>query len=89
MQGAISPEAAAEVAAALYSMGCYEVSMGDTTGAGTPASIAAMLEATKKLMPVEHIAAHLHDTYGQVRICTCIGDDCVMVLVNTFSIQPA
>lgn len=79
MQGAVSPEAAAEVAAALYSMGCYEVSMGDTTGAGTPASIAAMLEATKKLMPVEHIAAHLHDTYGQVGTRACIVNDCVRV----------
>ena len=62
---------AAEVAAALHGMGCYEVSMGDTTGAGTPASIFAMLEATKKLVPVQHLAAHLHDTYGQVIPCGC------------------
>lgn len=62
--------------------------MGDTTGAGTPASIAAMLEATKKLMPIQHIAAHLHDTYGQVNTNSCIGEDYVMALVNTHCILP-
>ena len=41
--------------------------MGDTTGAGTPASVTAMLEATARAVPIRHVAAHLHDTYGQVR----------------------
>ena len=54
------------MAGALFEMGCYEVSMGDTTGAGTPASVTAMLEATAHAVPVQHVAAHLHDTYGQV-----------------------
>lgn len=60
------------MAGALFDMGCYEVSMGDTTGAGTPASVTAMLEATAQAVPVQHIAAHLHDTYGQVRALACI-----------------
>ncbi len=65
--GEIAPAAAADMAGALYDMGCYEVSMGDTTGAGTPASVTAMLEATAGAVPIRHVAAHLHDTYGQVR----------------------
>ena len=48
-------------------MGCYEVSMGDTIGVGTPASVARMFEAAMKQVPVERLAAHMHDTYGQVR----------------------
>ena len=43
-QGAVAPEEAARVAGALHEMGCYEVSMGDTIGVGTPASVAAMFE---------------------------------------------
>ncbi len=64
-QGEVPPRAAADVAGALYSMGCYEVSMGDTIGCGTAASITAMFEETAQQVPVEKLAAHFHDTYGQ------------------------
>ncbi|EFN59176.1 hypothetical protein CHLNCDRAFT_138066 [Chlorella variabilis] len=64
-QGEVLPEDAARVAGALHEMGCYEVSMGDTIGTGTPASVAAMFEACKQRVPVERLAAHMHDTYGQ------------------------
>mmetsp|Transcript_37556 Transcript_37556/g.83632 ORF Transcript_37556/g.83632 Transcript_37556/m.83632 type:complete len:341 (+) Transcript_37556:46-1068(+) len=64
-QGKVEPQAAADVARALYDMGCYEVSMGDTIGVGTPASVARMFEASMKVVPVEKLAAHMHDTYGQ------------------------
>lgn len=64
-QGAVSPRAAADVAGALYNMGCYEVSMGDTIGCGTAASITAMFEETSKQVSVDKLAAHFHDTYGQ------------------------
>jgi hydroxymethylglutaryl-CoA lyase len=63
--GEVEPRKAAEVAKALYDMGCYEVSMSDTIGVGTPAKIAAMFKATAELVPPEKLAAHLHDTYGQ------------------------
>lgn len=47
-------------------MGCYEVSMGDTIGVGTPASVAAMFEACVAAgVPGSRLAAHMHDTYGQ------------------------
>jgi len=64
-QGAVEPAAAAAVAAALHRMGCYEISLGDTIGVGTPGSIQAMLTAVAKAVPMERLAAHFHDTYGQ------------------------
>jgi hydroxymethylglutaryl-CoA lyase len=64
--GDVDPEAAARVAKQLYDMGCYEVSLGDTTGKGTPAQVAALVRATVAAgVPLGRIAAHLHDTYGQ------------------------
>jgi isopropylmalate/homocitrate/citramalate synthase len=64
-QGAVAPAAVAEVAARLYHMGCYEISLGDTIGVGTPGKIQAMLSAVAKAVPMEKLAAHFHDTYGQ------------------------
>uniref|UniRef100_A0A3B3VEP5 hydroxymethylglutaryl-CoA lyase n=1 Tax=Poecilia latipinna TaxID=48699 RepID=A0A3B3VEP5_9TELE len=49
----------------LYSMGCYEISLGDTIGVGTPGSMTKMLEAVTKEVPVSALAVHCHDTYGQ------------------------
>jgi hydroxymethylglutaryl-CoA lyase len=64
--GDVPPEAAARVARALLDMGCYEVSLGDTTGRGTPAQVAAAVRASVDAgVPVSRLAAHLHDTYGQ------------------------
>ena len=64
-EGDIEPRKVAEVAAALYDMGCYEVSLGDTIGVGTPGRTRAMIEACTKRIPVEKLAGHYHDTYGQ------------------------
>ncbi|XP_035176978.1 3-hydroxymethyl-3-methylglutaryl-CoA lyase, cytoplasmic isoform X2 [Oxyura jamaicensis] len=49
----------------LYSMGCYEISLGDTIGVGTPGSMKRMLEAVMKEIPMSALAVHCHDTYGQ------------------------
>jgi hydroxymethylglutaryl-CoA lyase len=62
--GAIAPQRVAEVAARLHELGCYEVSLGDTIGAGTPASVLRMLEAVARKVPVAQLAGHYHDTYG-------------------------
>ncbi|MCR4471570.1 MULTISPECIES: hydroxymethylglutaryl-CoA lyase [unclassified Burkholderia] len=62
--GVIEPAAVAAVAADLIALGCYEVSMGDTIGAGTPASVQRMLEAVANRVPVSRLAGHYHDTYG-------------------------
>jgi hydroxymethylglutaryl-CoA lyase len=64
-EGEIAPAAVAEVAAALDAMGCYEISLGDTVGYGTPVKAQAMIEAVAARVPVERLAAHFHDTYGQ------------------------
>ncbi|MBI1206028.1 MAG: hydroxymethylglutaryl-CoA lyase [Azospirillum sp.] len=64
-EGAIAPAAVAEVAAALTRMGCYEISLGDTVGVGTPGKVLAMLEAVAARVPVDRLAVHFHDTYGQ------------------------
>jgi len=63
-QGEVAPLAVAEVAWALYEMGCYEVSLGDTVGVGTPVKTQAMIEAVAKRVPLKKLAGHFHDTYG-------------------------
>ena len=64
-EGEVKPERVADVAAALYEMGCYEVSLGDTIGTGTPGKTKAMIEACARRVPLEKLAGHYHDTYGQ------------------------
>jgi hydroxymethylglutaryl-CoA lyase len=64
-EGDIHPGKVAEVAGALYEMGCYEVSLGDTIGTGTPGKTKAMIEACARRVPLERLAGHYHDTYGQ------------------------
>ncbi|EAZ98291.1 hydroxymethylglutaryl-CoA lyase [Marinobacter sp. ELB17] len=64
-EGEIAPAKVAEVAKALFDMGCHEISLGDTIGTGTPTKAKRMLEAVTRHVPVEHLAAHFHDTYGQ------------------------
>jgi hydroxymethylglutaryl-CoA lyase len=64
-EGEIEPERVADVAGALYEMGCYEVSLGDTIGTGTPGKTRAMIEACGRRVPIGKLAGHYHDTYGQ------------------------
>lgn len=63
--GFIEAEKVADVAEKLFAMGCYEISLGDTIGVGTPASVNNMLQAVKSRVPVDKLAVHFHDTYGQ------------------------
>lgn len=63
-EGDIAPYKVAEVARALYGMGCYEISLGDTIGVGTPNKVTAMLDAVSEAVPVAKLAGHFHDTYG-------------------------
>lgn len=63
-EGEIDPAQAAAVARTLADMGCYEVSLGDTIGVGTPGSIRRLLEACLRELPGERLAGHYHDTYG-------------------------
>jgi len=64
-EGEIAPKAVADVAERLFAMGCYEISLGDTIGTGTPTKAQLMLAAVAERVPVDKIAVHFHDTYGQ------------------------
>ncbi len=64
-EGAIKPEAVAKVAKELAALGCYEISLGDTIGVGTPVKAQAMLKAAAAEVPMSKLAVHFHDTYGQ------------------------
>src|SRR5699024_9784212 len=64
-EGDIKPSAVASVAARLHALGCYEISLGDTIGTGTPLRARRMVEAVAAEVPIAQIAAHFHDTYGQ------------------------
>ena len=64
-EGDIAPQRVADVAAALAELGCYEISLGDTIGVGTPGKTKAMIEACAERVPVAKLAGHYHDTYGQ------------------------
>jgi len=63
-EGEVAPSKVAEVAERLADLGCHEVSLGDTIGVGTPASVQRMLEAVAARVPLERLAGHYHDTYG-------------------------
>ena len=64
-EGEIAPDKVAEVALALHEMGCYEISLGDTIGTGTPGKTGAMIQAVARRVPMAKLAGHYHDTYGQ------------------------
>ena len=64
-EGEVKPQAVAAVAEKLYKMGCYEISLGDTIGVGTPGRIRAVIETVAKRVPIGKLAGHYHDTYGQ------------------------
>lgn len=63
--GAVDPGDVARVAAHLYEAGCYEVSLGDTIGAGVPETVDAMLRVVTGVVPAERLAGHFHDTRGR------------------------
>lgn len=64
-EGDVTPKAVADVARALDDMGCYEVSLGDTIGIGTPGKAQDMIAAVARYIPTDRLGAHFHDTYGQ------------------------
>lgn len=64
-EGDVGPDVVAAVAVALTEMGCYEISLGDTIGVGTPAGVQALIAAVSKAVPMDRLAVHFHDTYGQ------------------------
>jgi hydroxymethylglutaryl-CoA lyase len=76
-EGEIAPARVAEVAERLADMGCYEISLGDTIGVGTPGKARAMVESVAARVPLAQLAVHFHDTYGQalanIHACLALG----------------
>lgn len=64
-QGEVAAQRVAEVARELHQMGCYEISLGDTIGCGTPGATRALIEQVAQHVPRTQLAGHFHDTYGQ------------------------
>jgi isopropylmalate/homocitrate/citramalate synthase len=64
-EGAVDGAAVASVAGALLEMGCYEASLGDTIGVGAPLQARRLVERVAKIAPLDKLAVHFHDTYGQ------------------------
>ena len=64
-EGHVDPDVTADLAKRLLEIGCYEISLGDTIGIGTPAKARQMLEAVAEKVALEKLAIHFHDTYGQ------------------------
>lgn len=73
-EGDVAPAVVAEIASELMALGCYEISLGDTIGVGTPLKARAMLEAVAQHVPMQCLAVHFHDTYGQAlaNILACL-----------------
>jgi len=73
-EGDVAMENVVRVARELDAMACYEISLGDTIGVGTPARARAMVDAVAEAVPVERLALHFHDTYGQAlaNILACL-----------------
>ena len=80
-QGEVPLTDVVRVAKDLYAMGCYEVSLGDTIGVGTPAKARAMLQAVAAEVPMSALAIHFHDTYGQAlaNILACLEEGVAVV----------
>ncbi|XP_025274864.3 3-hydroxymethyl-3-methylglutaryl-CoA lyase, cytoplasmic isoform X2 [Canis lupus dingo] len=86
-EGNITPQKVTEVSKKLYGMGCYEISLGDTTGVGTPGSMKRMLESVMKEIPSSALAVHCHDTYGQAlaNILTALQPKDIMFLEESMA----
>ena len=74
--GPVAPEAVLAVASALLDLGCYEVSLGDTIGVGTPSDVRRLLGHVLSAVPVEQVALHCHDTWGLAIANTLAGLEC-------------
>lgn len=82
-EGPIAPEQVALLAVRLLAVGCAEISLGDTIGKGTPESIKALIKAVSKVVPVEQLAIHCHDTYGNALENILAAMDCGVQVIDS------
>ena len=82
-EGEVAPQKVAEVALRLAKMGCYEISLGDTIGVGTPGKAAAMIGTVAQTLSMERLAVHFHDTYGQALANILAALECGIAVVDS------
>ena len=82
-EGEVVPTRVAAVAEHLYEMGCYEISLGDTIGVGTPGKVEEMVRTVAAKMPMEQLAVHFHDTYGQALANILVALQCGVAVVDS------
>ena len=82
-EGAIAPASVARVAERLYELGCYEISLGDTIGVGTPGKVEEMLRVVAASVPMTQLAVHFHDTYGQALANILAALQCGVAVVDS------
>jgi hydroxymethylglutaryl-CoA lyase len=80
-QGAVPVADVVRVAKRLHALGCYEISLGDTIGVGTPGKARAMLRTVASEVPMQALAVHFHDTYGQAlsNILACLEEGVAVI----------
>ena len=75
-EGEVQPAQVTRVARELYAMGCYEITIADTIGSGTPGKTRVVIEDSARYSPAEKLAGHFHDTYGQALANTLTALEC-------------
>ena len=75
-EGEVRPEQVTRVARELFAIGCYEITIADTIGVGTPGKTQAVIEDVARYIPVDKLAGHFHDTYGQALANTLAALEC-------------
>jgi hydroxymethylglutaryl-CoA lyase len=83
LEGEVEPEAVVRVARELDTMGCYEITIADTIGTATPGATRRVIEAVAKHIPIERLAGHYHDTYGQAVANIYASLECGMATFDT------
>jgi len=82
-EGNISSESVADLAEKLIQLGCYEISLGDTIGVGTPGKTQTLLKTVMKKIPKEKLAVHFHDTYGQALANIYVALECGISVIDS------
>jgi isopropylmalate/homocitrate/citramalate synthase len=82
-EGEIAPEKVATLARELFKLGCFEISLGDTIGVGTPLKTKRLLQVVSDVVPMKHLAVHFHDTYGQALANIYVALECGIRVIDS------